>query len=138
MKMSAMAVKTVSRKAVTPMNRWVKAEVFPLIAMMSAGLGFMTYTCVRSLTTAPDVFVVKQKRQEGGASITEAQGRVYKHGPVREFVRVSCQYAFVVLYAGNAGLRRFDCQEWPALRSAFLHYICPSFEVNVRVAISGT
>eukprot|EP00271_Cylindrocystis_brebissonii_P001428 TRINITY_DN1168_c0_g5_i1.p1 TRINITY_DN1168_c0_g5~~TRINITY_DN1168_c0_g5_i1.p1 ORF type:complete len:112 (+),score=19.10 TRINITY_DN1168_c0_g5_i1:418-753(+) len=87
MKMSAMAVKTVSRKAVTPMNRWVKAEVFPLIAMMSAGLGFMTYTCVRSLTTAPDVFVVKQKRQEGGASITEAQGRVYKHGPVREFVR---------------------------------------------------
>eukprot|EP00271_Cylindrocystis_brebissonii_P001425 TRINITY_DN1168_c0_g1_i1.p2 TRINITY_DN1168_c0_g1~~TRINITY_DN1168_c0_g1_i1.p2 ORF type:complete len:110 (+),score=15.57 TRINITY_DN1168_c0_g1_i1:375-704(+) len=85
--MSTIAAKSASRRTVTPMQRWVKAEVFPLMAMMSAGLGFMTYTSVRSLTTAPDVFVVKQKRQEGPVSITEAQGRIYRHGPVREFVR---------------------------------------------------
>lgn len=67
--------------------RWVKPEVVPLVGMMSVALSFLTYTCGRSFSTAPEVLLSKKKRMEGGASLTEAQGQVYKHSPLRETVR---------------------------------------------------
>lgn len=45
--------------------RWVKPDIYPLIAATTVGLGFLGYSIVRNFATNPDIRVQKNLRADG-------------------------------------------------------------------------
>ncbi|CAI9093272.1 OLC1v1028737C1 [Oldenlandia corymbosa var. corymbosa] len=67
-------------------SRWIKPEVYPLLAPVGAVVGLMAMQLVRNVYTNPEVRVTKQNRAAGVLENFE-EGERYSQHFVRRFVR---------------------------------------------------
>ncbi|GBG58939.1 hypothetical protein CBR_g24290 [Chara braunii] len=70
--------------------KWVKPDVYPLLAALGVGLTFLAYQSARALTKNPDVTWDKEKRRT--AEIDEREGKEYRQGAFRKFVKSKYDY----------------------------------------------
>ncbi|XP_059452851.1 uncharacterized protein LOC132183432 [Corylus avellana] len=68
------------------MGRWMKPEVYPLLAAMTFVTGMCTFQLVRNILTNPDVRVDKSRRKMGVLDNKEEGEKYAEHG-LRKFLR---------------------------------------------------
>ncbi|XP_062153130.1 uncharacterized protein LOC133861364 isoform X1 [Alnus glutinosa] len=68
------------------MGRWMKPEVYPLLAAMTFVTGMCTFQLVRNILTNPDVRVNKSRRSMGVLDNKEEGEKYAEHG-LRKFLR---------------------------------------------------
>nr|XP_010907762.1 uncharacterized protein LOC105034337 [Elaeis guineensis] len=72
--------------ASSTMSRWLKPEVYPLLAAVGVAVGMCGMQLVRNITTNPEVRVTKQNRAAGVLD-NFAEGEKYAEHGLRKFLR---------------------------------------------------
>uniref|UniRef100_A0A2P2PBW8 Uncharacterized protein LOC105138023 n=1 Tax=Rhizophora mucronata TaxID=61149 RepID=A0A2P2PBW8_RHIMU len=67
-------------------SRWVRPEVFPLLAAVGVAVGICGMQLVRNISTNPEVRVIKEKRAAGVLD-NFAEGEEYAEHGLRKYVR---------------------------------------------------
>eukprot|EP00884_Botryococcus_braunii_P020721 jgi/Botrbrau1/7332/Bobra.247_3s0027.1 len=82
--MSSKAAAAAAGKIGTSKFKWIKPDVYPLIAAMGVGIGFLTYSTLHNFSTNPDVRVQKTLRADGVSedAAIEKCGAAYKTSSV--------------------------------------------------------
>ncbi|GLJ40034.1 hypothetical protein SUGI_0819480 [Cryptomeria japonica] len=68
------------------MGRWMKPEVYPLVAATSVAVTMCVFQLVRNLVTNPDVRISKENRHTEVPKNWE-EGKRYAENGMRKFVR---------------------------------------------------
>ncbi|KAL3501060.1 hypothetical protein ACH5RR_035509 [Cinchona calisaya] len=67
-------------------SRWIKPEIYPLLAPVAAVVGLCTMQLVRNICTNPEVRVTKEHRAAGVLDNFE-EGEYYAQHRLRQFLR---------------------------------------------------
>ncbi|KAI3730856.1 hypothetical protein L1987_62035 [Smallanthus sonchifolius] len=67
-------------------RRWVKPEVYPLVAPIAGVIGLVATQLVRNISTNPDVRVTKENRTAGILE-NHNEGEKYAEHRLRKFLR---------------------------------------------------